>query len=633
MKNASKTTLFGGGFLFVLLFVLAGAGPGAGASGASPTHGPGSNDCTISLEPNEPPPQLVGERIVWTATAANCGNTLVYQFSVAGGPRAGRHDSFRMVRDFSPDNTFVLAPMQEGVYEVMVRVKDGFDAPDSTSAVVSDTVNSRVTGTEAVVTPTRNPLVALYSAPPCSRSAGTMLVRFRVADDSNDPPWMSTNTLPCVPGKSRNFLVAGMLTNTTYEMVHVTSHGSSSSPLLFTTGTPPSRLNFADFTVRQAPGPDSDLSQNLIYHNLARPTPNAVALLTTDLSGRVEWYYDHPQSGLVTVSIGGSLVPEGTVLLLGSDRHSVRTNVNVAREIDLAGNPLRETNVDAVNAQLIALGHDRIYTFHHELQRLPNGATVVLGLLERTVDINGTPTNYIGDMIVVLDQDLQVAWVWDAFDHLDVNRGPVLGDVCRVGDTSPSCAIVPNLPAVEWLHANAVNRSPGDGNLILSVRFQDWVIKIDYRDGSGDGHIVWRLGQDGDFTIDSTDPSPWFSHQHYPHYLDDATLLLLDNGNTRCAGIQNCHSRGQLWALDEETMTATPVLNADLENFSDALGAAQGLPNGNFVFTSGSQGQPPDRFGQSIELLPDATKTYVLEVAAREYRSLRMSSLYRGIRP
>ena len=38
-------------------------------------------------------------------------------------------------------------------------------------------------------------------------------------------------------------------------------------------------------------------------------------------------------------------------------------------------------------------------------------------------------------------------------------------------------------------------------------------------------------------------------------------------------------------------------------------------------------------FGQSIEMLPDGTKVYVQEVAARDYRSFRMSSLYRGHPP
>ncbi len=593
----------------------------------------GSSGCTISLAPSQPSPQLVGERIVWTATAANCGDSPVYQFSLAGSAddgesgdfehhrRQGKQHPFKMVRDFSPDNTFVWAPVQEGVYDVMVIVKNGFDATDSTSAIVSDRVNSRVTGTEAVLTPTLNPLVALYSAPPCSE--GTILVKFRVAKDPSDPPWTSTNRLPCMLSQSRNFLVAGMLANTTYEMEHVTSDGSSSPPLLFTTGTPPA--DFPRFTVRQAPGPESDLSQNLIYHNLLF----AVTLLATDLSGRVVWYYDISQSGLLTVGVGSNLVPDGTVLLPGSDRYSDRGTLNVSREIDLAGNPLQETNIDAVNAQLTALGFDRIYGFHHVVQRLPNGTTVVLGVTERTVDINGTPTNYAGDMIVVLDQDFQVEWAWDAFDYLDVTRRPILGEACTIF-IGPGCT-VPNLPAVEWLHSNDVTWSPADGNLILSIRHQDWVIKIDYAAGSGDGHIIWRLGEGGDFTADSTDPYPWFSHQHNAHYSDDATLLVFDNGNTRCLGIQDCHSRGQVWALDEGTMTATSALNADLGNYSAFLGGAQGLPNGNFFFSGGPQ--TPDRDSQSIEMLPDGTTTYVLEVAAAEYRSVRISDLYRAVHP
>jgi arylsulfate sulfotransferase len=132
---------------------------------------------------------------------------------------------------------------------------------------------------------------------------------------------------------------------------------------------------------------------------------------------------------------------------------------------------------------------------------------------------------------------------------------------------------------------------------------QAWVIKIDYRQGRGDGHIIWRLGKDGDFTTDSTDPSPWFSYQHNVHYLDKKTLLLFDNGNVRCFNDENCHSRGQAWTIDEENMTATLGRNIDLGNFSDALGSAERLPNGNFVFTSGAQGTDIS-FGQSIRSAP-----------------------------
>ena len=365
-----------------------------------------------------------------------------------------------------------------------------------------------------------------------------------------------------------------MLPNTTYEMRHVFSDGTGSAPLLFTTGTLPSTLTIPTLTVSQPPGPGSDTDQDMVFYSFVGPAlvGNGVSNpIATDLSGRVEWYYDPQQSGLGITSLGiGILVPGGTVLGLGQDRYSVRNNLDVLREIDLAGNPVRETNLAAVNAQLTALGHEISYGFHHDAQRLPNGDTVVLALTERTIDINGTPTNYIGDMVVVLDEDLQVTWVWDAFDHLDVNRGPVLGEIVHPGEPGPE-SIVPDFPAVSWLHDNAVSLSPGDGNLVLSVRHQDWVIKIDYENGAGDGHVVWRLGQGGDFAVNSADPNPWFSHQHNVHYIDDHTLILFDNGNTRRASDPNAHNRGQMWTLDETSMTATLVLNADLGDYSDRV--------------------------------------------------------------
>jgi hypothetical protein len=177
---------------------------------------------------------------------------------------------------------------------------------------------------------------------------------------------------------------------------------------------------------------------------------------------------------------------------------------------------------------------------------------------------------------------------------------------------------------------NAVSLSPFDGNLVLSVRYQDWVVKIDYRNGEGDGHVIWRLGQDGDFTENSMDPNPWFSHQHNAHYINDSTIILFDNGNTRRAGDPIADSRGQVWKLDEQAMTATLVFNGDLGNYSSALGAAQRLSNGNLSFTSGLQGQAPNIFGQSIEVRPDGSKAYVLEVNSREFRSFRIRTLYEG---
>ncbi|HEV7223392.1 MAG TPA: aryl-sulfate sulfotransferase [Pirellulales bacterium] len=581
----------------------------------------------VSLMPSEPAPQLVGEPIAWTATASDLGANPVYQFRV--GPE---HGPLQVVRDFSLSNSFTWTPMDEGSYEIQVIAKQGFNVTDTESGNALDVVNSRATGAEAVITPTLNPLVALYSVPPTEPSPGphgTVHVEFALAGDN--PSWRSTNELPSKPGKSTNFFVAGMLPSTTYEMRDVFSDGATSSPLLFTTGSLPTTLTFPTFTVQQPPGPGSDGEQDMIFHQLIKAPSNVPNPLATDLEGRVDWYYDTSHSGLTFTQAGQSLAPGGTVLLIGIDHDSpLPGSRNILREIDLAGNVVRETNIAAVNAELTSMGHDVITSFFHDVQRLPNGQTAVIGLTERTVNINGAPTNYIGNMILVLDKNFQVAWAWDAFDHLDVNRGPVLGEIVPPGSPGPT-ASVPRLPAVDWLHLNAVSWSPADQNLVLSIRHQDWVVKIDYRNGEGDGHILWRLGKDGDFTVNSSDPNPWFSHQHNAHFVDDTTMVLFDNGNTRHAGDPNAHSRGQVWKLDEQTMTATLLLNADLGRYSGALGAAQKLANGDYSFTLGENGpEPPRPPANTVEVTPGGTVVYNLQLNTPEYRAFRISTLYAG---
>ena len=115
---------------------------------------------SVSLSGSEPPVPLVGSPVIWTATASGHGQTPVYQFRV--GPTGGPS---QVVRDFSPSNSFTWDPLQEGSYTVQVTVKDGFGAATGESATASYTADSRVAGSAAVVSPTSNPLVALYSAP------------------------------------------------------------------------------------------------------------------------------------------------------------------------------------------------------------------------------------------------------------------------------------------------------------------------------------------------------------------------------------------------------------------------------------------------------------------------------------
>ena len=85
----------------------------------------------------------------------------------------------------------------------------------------------------------------------------------------------------------------------------------------------------------------------------------------------------------------------------------------------------------------------------------------------------------------------------------------------------------------------------------------------------------------------------------------------------------NADSRGQEYVLNEQTMTATLVVNADLGGYSPAVGAAQLLPNGNLVLHLGdSRDMNPNVYGQTVEVLPNGTLTFVQQMSGLEYRSL-----------
>jgi Arylsulfotransferase (ASST) len=87
-------------------------------------------------------------------------------------------------------------------------------------------------------------------------------------------------------------------------------------------------------------------------------------------------------------------------------------------------------------------------------------------------------------------------------------------------------------------------------------------------------------------------------------------------------------SRGQEWILNEQNMTATLVVNADMGNYSDFLGSSELLSNGNLAFTSGGLSTSHNPDGQSIEVLPNGARIYVQQMSEFEYRSYFESTLY-----
>jgi len=552
----------------------------------------------VKLDASIASPAPVGTMVHFTASS-NSDPAVTYRFRVR---EVGQ--GFHLVKDFGIDNTLDwTAAQHEGFYAIEVAARGS--AGEVATAVQHFEMQSRVIGDQPVVSPTSHPLVFLYSAPPCP-DGQKMHVQFRGADGSQQ----ATPAQACTPGFSMNFYIAGLKPNQQYTVRHAINTGSGvqTSPFLSFT-TPGITVNLPSRTVLQAHSAGATegvlLQAALQFNQLA-----------TDLNGDVIWYYPGSLSYITRPVGGGRFL--GLVVNTQADQSH-----QLLREFDLAGMTLRETNAARINERLTALGKRTISGFHHEARLLPDGNILVLGGVEQMMTgVQGPDeVDILGDMIIVLDSQFQVVWTWDGFDHLDPTRAAILGEVCPGGCTPLYLAPTAN----DWTHGNAVALTP-DGNLVYSARHQDWVIKIDYQNGSGTGDILWRLGNAGDFSVMSNDPYPWFSHQHDAHVLDDGTtMMMFDNGNIRHVADSTQNSRGQVYQLDEQAHTATPLLNMDLGLYSFALGTAERLSNGNYHFLAGYLS---DSTSTALEVDPNGNIVYAIHVGAAEYRSFRMRSLY-----
>ncbi len=571
---------------------------------------------TVSLTASATSPQPLGTPVTWTANVSGAdAGTLWYRYrtSYAGISTRGRTVSFGYgaVVDFGPNRSFTWSTIQrEGPYEIEVTVRN-LATGESATAASRFQLTSLVTGDQAVLTPTANPLVYIYSAPPCRG-------RVRVRTTSPEGIVAATPFQACDSRYSANFYVTGMRANTTYQVQQEMVDGISivvGPPLTVTTAALPIQAP------QVVPLAGVAVSSDILLHSIVNSNPVA-----TDLAGNIVWYAPFPLTVLTRPA------PDGT--FLGTFEDGTKDpSYQIFRRFDLSGATIAETNAARVSEQLQARGMHPVTCFHHEAILLPNGNYLVMGGTERILtDVQGPgDVDVLGDIILVLDPNLQLLWAWDAFDHLDPHRQAILGETC----TYPATAACSNFylapKANDWLHGNALQLTP-DGNILYSTRHQDWIVKIDYENGAGSGAILWRMGPGGDFQINSSDPWPWFSHQHDPNFLsDNQTLLVFDNGNTRISDLSGGNSRAQVYQVDESRRTVTALVNTDLGVNSSALGTAERLTDGTYHFNAGfypNPAAPTTRITNLYELNASGAIDTTTQVNAQEYRNFRMTDLY-----
>lgn len=389
------------------------------------------------------------------------------------------------------------------------------------------------------------------------------------------------------------------------------------------------------------------------------------AIVALDERGEVVWYYQSDER-----IAGINPLRNGNLLMHTTGYRSV--------EIDLLGN-----EVGSWHAEKRPRGNHPgsvpirgVKTLHHQPFEMENGNLLSLSANPRLVEGYYTsetdpeaprkPQLVMGDTIIEFTRKGDIAWSWNAFDHLD----PM-----RIGyDTINPYWHVRGFPeTLDWTHGNGVTHDPSDDSVIVNFKHQDALMKIDRRTG----RIKWILGEPTDWPAHLQDkllrpvgdPFRWSYHAHNPWLTERGTIIIYDNGTFQARPFRapvppdQTFSRAVEFEVDENNMTVRQVWATHHELgedtcFSSAMGDARWLPQRDHVLVVDSicnyrdPGLAWDPFDETRRNIDDVfqwsrTREYtrddpaqvVFEVQARDpdellqwqtYGGYRVPSLYGG---
>jgi arylsulfate sulfotransferase len=621
-------------FVLALLMFVSGCGGGSTAT-VNPPNPPAAAAVTIS-------PQAVfvaaGQVQQFTATVTNASATTV-TWSVNGTPGGSA-----TVGTIDAMGNYTAPPVTQNA-SAMVTATSTADTTKSASATVGVVANG-------VVTSTANVQVASYTITP----PATANVSIQFGPDTTYG--LSTWQQPSASGGGAvTILVAGMKMNTAYHMRAnvVFADGTKFNDIdhTFTTGTIPA-ANLPAITVT-TPTAGANPQPGVELLDLLGVTGPAMNGVVTDLQGNVIWTLQ-PTLAAGQFFSPLKLLPNGHFLaVITNQAEGIGASIV---EYDLAGTVISTFTSTQLSAALATAtctgcqGHN-IGGMHHDFALLPNGHMIVM--VSETIPESGLTgqtgtVNVLGDDLIELDENHKPVWLWSTFGHLDLNRHPF------------------GLP--DWTHTNTVVYTPDDHNLMISMRNQDWVLKIDYNDGAGTGNILWHLGYQGDFALinggaTTTDPSLWFYGQHDINVVSQKSagvfsVTLFDDGDNRVLNNNNdnssicgegsapqCSSASPILELDETAKTATiqfrsqppvyPNHNPQLIEFATFGGSARLLANNDLEYDlCGLALVGTQALSNSSDILevaqPSGQIAWRMQLTGNyAYRAFRIPSLYPGV--
>lgn len=292
-------------------------------------------------------------------------------------------------------------------------------------------------------------------------------------------------------------------------------------------------------------------------------------------------------------------------------------------------------------------------TLHHGLQLTADGNLLLLSMEVRAFDDWwGSTTDpraprerarLVGDIVMEVRLDGTKVREHRLLDILDPER-ITYGSRSHYWDRK-------GFPGTfDWCHANGMFHDARDDTILISLRTQDCVVKIDRRTGA----LKWILGPHerwrkpwSDKLLRPEGELMWNYHQHDPSVTPSGTIMCFDNGNHRALPFdpptphETNYSRAVEFAVDEARGTVRQAWSwgdgPGERLFAGFQGGALRCPvTGNTFITYGGicsiGGKPVDEpdgadtRGRMVEVTPDRRVVLELEIGGGSGDSRVLSS-------
>lgn len=161
----------------------------------------------------------------------------------------------------------------------------------------------------------------------------------------------------------------------------------------------------------------------------------------------------------------------------------------------------------------------------------------------------------------------KVRWQWVGTDHPELFASSYFANDSTMKTLT-----------TDYLHVNSMYVDPADGNLIVSCRNSDQVLKLNRTNNK----IAWKLGgHNSDFAIPA---KMRCMRQHHVTKSDSNKLLLVDNGDK----IKRNYSRVLEYTIDEENKVITAIQPTLVNKRLIEFGGSVQKINGSYFVNGGS---------------------------------------------